>query len=223
MKKLSRQLAAFRQKKEALMPQITQLALEGHSCREIAKMVGVGKSAVSRWLQELRRNSLAQESPEAAEMTAKAASRLDFIYRKAIQGFNASQADKRIHIVEETVTAGDDQGAKKKKSTRIETQAGDARFLAEATDATKEFMALNRRAAPRRTVVASPRGGPIDLAALSDDDLDNMTDAQLYAIETRLLAENGPVQSALTPADLDNMTDEQLSALEAQLLAEINN
>ncbi len=206
------------------MPQIIQLEQEGHCCREIAKKVGISKSAVNRWLQEWRRKSVAQQ-PETAEPDSKAASRLERIFYKSMQGFNASQADKRIRIVEESEMAGGDRGSRKKETTRIETQAGNPYFLGQARGAATAIEDLNRRTAARRRVAARPRGGPIDWATLTDDDLESMTDEQLYALEVRLLAENGPgdgpVQTAMKPSDLRNMTDEQLYALEAQLLAEI--
>ncbi len=154
------------------MPQITQLALEGRSCREIAKKVRVSKTAVNRWLHELRRQSAAQPSPRAADVTAKAASRYELIYRKAIEGFNASQVEKQIRIIEETETPGDDRGPKTKKTTRVETQAGNANLLGKAKDAVKAMEDLHRNRGPRGTAAA----GPIDLAAVTDDDLDAMTE-----------------------------------------------
>ncbi len=141
------------------------------------------------------------------------------IYRKAIEGFNASRADKQIRIVEETETPGDERGSKTKKTTRIETQAGNANLLGKAKDAVKAMEDLHSHRGPRRAAA----GGPIDLATVTDDDLDAMTDEQLYALELRVLAENGadegPTQTALTPAELRAMSDEQLRALHAQLLA----
>ena len=129
--------------------------------------------------------------------------------------------EKQIRIIEETETPGDDRGPKTKKTTRVETQAGNANLLGKAKDAVKAMEDLHRDRGPRRTAAA----GPIDLAAVTDDDLDAMTDEQLYALEVRVLAENaqgeGPSQTALTPADLRAMTDEQLRALHAQLLAEV--
>ena len=135
-------------------------------------------------------------------MTAKTASRYELIYRKAMEGFNASRADKQIRIIVETETPGDERGSKTRNTTRIETQAGNASFLGKAKDAVKAMEDLHRPRGPRRTAAA----GPIDLATVTDDDLDAMTDEQLYALELRVLAEigpgEGPTQTALTPAEL---------------------
>jgi transcriptional regulator with XRE-family HTH domain len=46
--------ARFPLRKAVLLPQISQLALEGHGCREIARKLGVPKSTVSRWVRELQ-------------------------------------------------------------------------------------------------------------------------------------------------------------------------
>ncbi len=212
-------LAEFRQQKEALMPQIAQLALEGLSCRDIAKKVGLEKSTVHRWLRELRRYAAAHQPPGTAELTGNAASRYDLIYRKAMEAFNASRADKQIRITEETEMAGDGRGPRKKNTTRTETQSGNANMLSKAKDAVKAIEDLHHG---RRRNAA---GGPIDLATVTDEDLDAMNDDQLYALEVRALAENppgdGPIQSPLTPDQLRAMSTQQLRALHAKALAEL--
>ncbi len=49
-----RRLARLR-RKEALLMQVRDMALEGHSCLEIGARLVLGKSTVHRWLQEMRR------------------------------------------------------------------------------------------------------------------------------------------------------------------------
>jgi DNA-directed RNA polymerase specialized sigma24 family protein len=44
-----------RRRKETLLPEITQLALEGHSSQAIAEKLGVPKRTVNHWLQEARK------------------------------------------------------------------------------------------------------------------------------------------------------------------------
>ena len=102
-----------RRRKDSL-PQIHDLALEGHSCREIAARLGVSKSSVNRWLQELRQECRAKVA-DSAEMVAVTYARYEAIYREAMEAWRRSQADKEVRLVEETATAG---GSKKKRSVR---------------------------------------------------------------------------------------------------------
>ena len=225
-----RRFVDARQQKESLLPQIAQLAREGLSCREIGKKIGVSKSAVDRWLRALRREPPQKNSPDPAIAIREKIARYKSIRDDLLQAWRLSQAEKQVCLVENTSTTGDD-GAKRKESTRKETQTGNATYLAKAMDAQRRIDDLDDRlAALEQAKVAGPGKGPANLADLSDDDLekltpddlDSFTDDELFAVEVRLRAKHGVTDSPLlTNEDLDNMTGEQLDALELELLDEI--
>lgn len=226
MRKINEYLAAARQRKAALLPQITHLALEGFSCREIGEKLGLSKMTVSHWLQGPQQETATLQSPGTLRTVARFAQRYESIYRNAIREWRRSRADKRVRVVVKSDEAGDGGGAKKKRTLRVETRTADPMYLTKAIEALKAFDDLiHRRAAPH-AAVANFAGGPIPLGALTPDDLESMNDEQLSALDAQCLAENGlgraPTQPpVLSDEDLQNMSAEQLRALDAQCLAEI--
>ena len=118
---------APRPPKVAVLPQICAAALAGQSCRQLATF-RLTKSTVSRWLQELREDCPTRVAG-SAEIIAHAVARYDALFRKALEAWDLSQADKETEVVVETETA---RGPKKKRTTRRESQVGAPVFLAEA-------------------------------------------------------------------------------------------
>jgi FixJ family two-component response regulator len=72
----------FRKRKADYWPQIRQLVLEGQTCRQIAADLGLHKTTVNNWLQELRQE-FREQVADPAEITAFAVARLDVIYGEA--------------------------------------------------------------------------------------------------------------------------------------------
>ena len=89
-----------RRRKETLLPEITQLALEGHPSQAIADKLGMPKRTVNYWLQEARREWIARAALSAAEMFAADLARLDAIYREAMQAWRKSQAEIDVRLVQ---------------------------------------------------------------------------------------------------------------------------
>ena len=139
---------APRQRKEFLLPQVNDLALEGRSCREISKILGVDKTTVHRWLQELRGEGR-RKVADAGEMIAVAVARYDAIYREAMEAWRRSKVDKHVRLVEESEANGSVRGPKRKESLRTEGRAGDVAFLAEAKGAVNAICKLLPREALR--------------------------------------------------------------------------
>ncbi len=92
--------ARARRRKETLLPEITQLALEGHPSQAIADKLGMPKRTVNYWLQEARREWIARAALSAAEMFAADLARLDAIYREAMQAWRNSQAEIDVRLVQ---------------------------------------------------------------------------------------------------------------------------
>ena len=86
-------LLAPRRRKEIMLPQVSNLALEGHSCRAIGKILGLDKTTVHRWLQELREESRSRVA-DATEMIVIAVARYDAIYREAMEAWRTSNAPR---------------------------------------------------------------------------------------------------------------------------------
>ena len=141
--------------KDAVLPQICALALAGQSCRQLAATFGLTKSTVSRWLQELREDCPTRVAG-CAEIIAHAVARYDTLYRKALEAWDLSQADKQTESVVEIETA---RGPKKKRTRRTESQAGAPVFLAEARRALDGIARIVARIAPRPGKAGVPLSG----------------------------------------------------------------
>ncbi len=179
-------------RKEALLPLITALALEGHASRAISVKAKVNKSTVNRWLNELRQKWIAESQANIVELTTIAYARYELLYREAMNAWRLSQKGKKVQSVDDGGRTDDKGAAKKKRTRRTESQAGNAVFLAKAIEAVKAICRLKGLDAPRRTELTGPAGRPIELTAVTPDDLRLMSDEQLAALEARLLARDQP-------------------------------
>ncbi len=110
-------MLAARRRKETLLPEITQLALEGHSSQAIADKLGMPKRTVNYWLQEARREWIARAALSAAEMFAADLARLDAIYREAMQAWRNSQSEIDVRLVQHSQT-GDGKSLTKRSLRR---------------------------------------------------------------------------------------------------------
>ncbi len=139
MREPNSRLAQARERKEAFLPEIARLSLEGRTSREVAEKVGIPKTTVLRWRNSLRRECASRSVKETMEMIDKLNERYDTIYRKALEGLDRSQADEEIRTV--TNCAGDD--SKNKRSLRTKTRAGNPAWLTRAQaalDATAKLL-----------------------------------------------------------------------------------
>ncbi len=143
-----------RWRKETLLPEITQLALEGHTGQTIGRKLGLPKRTVNRWLHELRQEWAAKAAEGAGELFAVELARLDAIYREAMQAWRASQAEMEVRLVEDTSGARGDP--KKKNSVRTQPPRRNAALLTRATAAVMASCRLKGRAAPRPVKPADP-------------------------------------------------------------------
>lgn len=199
-KRKARGPMASRPRKDILLPEITQLALEGNSSQAIAAQIGVPRRTIDRWLQERRREWNARAAESAAEMFAVTLARLESAYREAMQAWRRSQADKQIRIVADAETNGGD-GDPKASSIRTETRSGQAALLGKAIHAALAICKLKGQypAPPPQTEVDSPAVPPVvepavppierplDLADLTVSDLNKLTDMQLFTLEEKFL------------------------------------
>jgi hypothetical protein len=204
-----------RRRKESLLPQITQLALEGHSGRSIGRTLGLSKRTVNHWLQKLRQEWIAKAAQSGAEMCAVDLERLDAIYRAAMEAWRNSQT---------------------------QPQRGSAALLARATAAVTASWRLKGCPAPPRAPRPAPvpaetrpqdggqqlpePGSPAWdrrwLGFLMPEHLQEMTYDDLREVEARLQnvieAEGGALPAELENRDLEHMTGDELRAYRDRLM-----
>ena len=119
-----------RRRKESLLPQITQLALQGHSGRSIGRTLGLSKRTVNHWLQKLRQEWIAKAAQSGAEM------------------LRGSLGTPRRDLP---------RGDGGLRNSQTQPQRGSAALLARATAAVTASWRLKGCPAPPR---APPRAGP---------------------------------------------------------------
>lgn len=197
---------APRPPKDALLPQIVQLALEGESGRAIARKLGLPERTVNHWLKEARREWTAKAADGAAEMIGIALARLESIYREAMEAWRDSRANKETRLVEDVTTA--DGRAKQKSSVRTESQCGNAALLGKAMEAAKAICCLVAGNTPLpRTAVASRDGGSAPTEQATTQDLEALAHCwQGLAKMTGLDADSChlPPSTCVTPKGLEN-------------------
>ena len=167
MREPNSRLAQARERKEAFLPEIARLSLEGHTSREVAEKVGIPKTTVLRWRNSLRRECASRSVKETMEMIDKLNERYDTIYRKALEGLDRSQADEEIRTV--TDCPGDD--SKNKRSLRTKTRAGNPAWLTRAQAALDATAKLLKEMGMPAEAESGEEEGPIQGEELTEDDL----------------------------------------------------
>ncbi len=206
-------MLAGRRRKETLLPEITQMALEGHPSQAIADKLGMPKRTVNYWLQEARQEWIARAALGAAEMFAADLARLDAIYREAMQAWRNSQTDTEVRLVQNTQPA--DGKATSKRSIRSQPQRGNAAFLTRATAAVMASWRLKGKPGPP-SIDAIQREGHIEAgggtlpADAANEDLENMSEDQLRDYRARLSATIEAIDELAEIHALDD--DDTLSA-----------
>ncbi len=130
-----------RPRKAALLPEIAALSLEGHSNRMIARKRGVPRRTVDRWLRQQRQQWAENAAENAAELFAVAMTRLESVYREAMEAWRRSLADQQATVE----TLGSDGAAKPKGTLRKTTQSGQAALLGKAIHAAAEISKFNAK------------------------------------------------------------------------------
>jgi transposase-like protein len=193
--RLNRFRSARRRRKEALLPQINNLALEGHSCREIGARLGVSTTTVHRWLQKLRQESRSKVA-DSGEMIANSVARYDAIYREAMEAWRSSKADNEVRRSENT-EAAEEGGLKKKKSMRTKNQRGEIAFLAAARSAVDAICKLVARGRGR---IRWGQAAASEAGNLDDDELRKVEALHAQLARLKDIAESAePGQSSDSP------------------------
>ncbi len=232
-----------RRRKETLLPEITQLALDGLCGQAIGRKLGLSKRTVNRWLQALRQEWIASATEDAAAKMALALARLDAIYREAMGEWRESRPDREARPVDDTELAGGDA---KKRSAGTQPKGRNAALLARATAAVAASCRLMGRVAPPPTAAPDE---PISSAPPAEDDSDPIADAETveqhkmwlgfigeeelrvmnrddlrevaWRLRTVIRAVGGVIPAALKDRDLGYMTRYELRIHRVRLMAAI--
>jgi hypothetical protein len=216
----NRHLTHLRRRKDDLRPQVAQLAREGYVVREIARRLRLSKSTVHDWLNEPEAASDAAPLPSESELLRRQIEHYASIYSQAMAAWEDSRAAREVRLVEETSS---DDGSRTKHSIRSENRSGNPALLAKAMDARKRIDDLQERLAGlRRAKLAGQGGAPRHPDDLTEEDLRNMTDAELAALDAHLASGNEPRSGGvrlppLSDEELSAMSDEQLEAMDIEL------
>ncbi len=235
-----------RRRKETLLPEITQLALEGHSSQAIAEKLGMPKRTVNHWLQEARQEWIAKAAQGSAELFATDLARIDTLFREAMQAWRKSQTDTEVRIIEHTESA--DGKATTKTSTRTQTQCGTAAYLTRAMAAAMASWRLKGKPGPLCAEAISPAAAPVPLTKPTDDkvqitqsetveaekarleflekeDLEEMSHEELRDVAEGLKcvveADGGTVPAEVVDQDVEHMNEDQLRGYRTRLFAAI--
>ena len=119
----------------------------------------------------------------AADLTADVLALYKSLYREAMKACRDSRRGNRPPPAKKT---GSEDKAKKKPPKQTAVRPGNPVFLTKAMEALKAIRDLKGLDVPRRSEIAGPSGGPIQLAAIRNEDLRSMTDEQLATLEIEI-------------------------------------
>jgi hypothetical protein len=172
----NRRRSERRRRKAAVLPEIAQMSLEGYSSRAIAEKFEIPRRTIDHWLHAQRRAWTVQTSENTREIFAVTLARLESAYCEAMKAWRQSLAENQARIVADAAT--DEDGAQPKRSTRTAGRAAPAALLGKAIEAALAIHKLKGHDAP---------GRPADITDLILADFQNLTDAQLDALEEKYL------------------------------------
>ncbi len=196
MKKCNDHLAAQRQKMQDLLPDVTRLALQGFTTREIGEKMNIAHATVSRWLSTLRRERASNALLETAQVIADVTDSYWLIFHEAMSAWfdsrkkkptaQAKEAGKEGSSEDKEPVPGKDVSSENKAAAPSTGRPGNSVFLGKAMKALKAIREIHGTDAPKRTEIAGPDGGPIELTSVTDNDLRNMSNEQLARLEREI-------------------------------------
>ena len=179
MRQPNARLAEARQRKVSHLPQIARLSLAGETTRETAAPVGPSQTSIIRWPESLRRDCPTKAVAQSVEIIDELIDGYKTVYRKALEGWDRSLADKEIRTVVDCPM--DD--AKNRRSVRTETRAGNPACLNQARGALDSIRKLLGLDAPAQVKIEEEEEeAPIDFTVLQQEDLRGMSDEELAAL-----------------------------------------
>ena len=147
--------------------QAKQMHLEGHTQHDIARTLHVSQPAVSKMLKRIEERLLTDVAWRVDRQRARQTLRLEFIYRQAIQGWRASEAEGLRRRQRKTDGPGK-HGGTTVAELISEHRNGDPRFLDEARRALADLRTLWGVDAPERLSVETTSR----FASMSDADIE---------------------------------------------------
>jgi hypothetical protein len=182
-------------RKTMFLPQIAQLALEGHSNRAISRKTGVPRRTVDRWLLQQRSDWSQKSSEVATDMFSLAIARLQSAYREAMEAWRRSQEDRRVRLEQLRAADADERKQQGKTSLCTESQSGQAALLGKAVQAAIAICEFNNKHldAQQQSRYLHPQRDLIELA----EELENLSPDELGSLKTLLQADSASVRSLI--------------------------
>jgi len=162
---------------------VGRLYAQGQTLREIGKAVGRHEATICRDLEKIRCQWLESSIRDFDQAKADELAKIDNLEREHWEAWARSRKDKQSRTVEDSDKGGS------KRSVREEGQTGDPRFLDGVLKCIERRCKLLGIDAPERKECSGPDGGPIQLTALSDEQLEAIARRKLDVEPKRLTHE----------------------------------
>jgi len=180
--------AQYQRRKARLLPEITQLAMDGHSGESIARRFELPGRTVTNWLKEARRQWLAGAAQSCEELMAIEWARLNGLYREALEACRKAQADVDAWVDAERKAAGG-QGKRKRRKFRTPPPRRNDALLGRALAALRDLRQFRAAAQLAVAVVRPAAPPPLPLPRpMSAEELARLSDEELTALEAALKA-----------------------------------
>jgi hypothetical protein len=176
-------------RKAVLLPEITQLALEGHTGRAIALRFNLSTRTVNRWLGEIRGEWLAAATKSSGDLMAVALARLNGVYCEAMVAWRKTQTESEPTARGKSQAAGGNGAATKKGPRRRRQGRPSDALLARAISAVRESIRFLLDSARTPAAWAGAAAAPQPAQQRSTDSLERMSYEELRALEASLKAQ----------------------------------
>jgi hypothetical protein len=180
--------AQYQRRKARLLPEITRLALDGHSGESIARRFELPGRTVTQWLKEARRQWLAAAAQSCEEMAAVEWARLNGLYREALDAWRKAQAEVDAWVDGRRKSGG--KGKAGRKKLRAQPPRRNDALLGRALAVLRELRQIRGAAMPAAAPAGRPAvPPPLDLPRrISAEELERLSDEDLVALEAALKA-----------------------------------
>lgn len=176
-----------KEQREADLPRIARLYLQGVTHEAIAQEVGVSRVQITQDLKTVRATWLQSAVRDFDSAKAEELARIDLLEAEYWAAWKASKSPRQITTTKrKTASLKDGKAppiAQDEAGVRKEQRDGDPRFLDGVRSCIDRRCKLLGLDAPMRAQLSGPNGGPIPHHVEQGPDLSNLTDEQLAQYE----------------------------------------
>jgi predicted transcriptional regulator len=140
--------------------QVVQLASEGHSQHEIARLVGISQPAVSQLLRRVDERWFRDNQDQVGRQKAEQTRKLEHVYREALRAWERSKAQRTRRRQRKTEGTAAGAGAAVAEVI-VDDSHGDHRYLETARRALADLSRIWGTATPVDGAADPPAAGPV--------------------------------------------------------------